>query len=183
MRTRSLWLRDGKNWEISNARELGDFPLAHANQTIWVRVIPVSMVDLNFKLPSWLGWMKLLLATVNWSLSATTFSMSLPIVLSRTIEQKAFGWSYEGLLGLGMMMVEEILKYSSQCPRLMHASAMLTILVRQELSLVIIFKWRQVNLFGPGTDESLHLLIANLNSFLENGNSFEKVCSRFCWWC
>ena len=170
MRTRSLWLRDGKNWEISNARELVDFPLAHPDWTIWMRVIPASMVDLNFKPPSWLGWMKLLLTTVNWSLSATTFSMSLPIVLSRTIGQKAFGWSYKGLLGLEIMMVEEILKYSGQCPRLMYASAMLTMLVRQELSLVINFKWRQVNLSGPSANESLHLLIANLNSFLENGN-------------
>jgi len=31
------------------------------------------------------------------------------------------------------------------------------------------FKWRHVNLSGPGTDELLHLLIADLNSVLENG--------------
>ena len=116
--------------------------------------------------------MKLLLVTVNWSLSATTFSMSLPIVLSRTIGWKAFSWSYEGLLGLGMMMVDKILKYSGQCPRLMQASAMLTMLVRHESSLMISFKWCQVSLFGPGTDELLHLLIANLNLFLENRDQF-----------
>ena len=157
---------------MSNARELVDFPLAYPDRTMWVRVIPASVVDLNFNPPSWLGWMKLLLATVNWSLSVTTFSMSLPIVLSRTIGRKAFGWSYEGLLGLGMMMVDEILKYSGQCPRLMQASVMLTMLVRHESSLMINFKWCQVNLSGPGTNESLHLLIANLNSFLENGDQF-----------
>ena len=157
---------------MSNARKLVDFSLAHPDQTMWVRVIPVSVVDLNFNLPSWLRWMKLLLATVNWSLSVTTFSMSLPIVLSRTIGWKAFSWSYEGLLCLGMMMVDEILKYSGQCPRLMQASAMLTMLVRHDLSLMINFKWCQVNLSGPSADESLHLLIANLNSFLENRDQF-----------
>jgi len=155
-----------------NTRELVDFPLVHPDWTMWVRVIPMSVVDLNFNPPSWLGWMKLLLTTVNWSLSATTFSMSLPIVLSRTIGRKAFGWLYKGLLGLGMMMVDEILKYSGQCPRLMQASAMLTILVRHESSLMINFKWCQVNLSGPSANESLHLLIANLNSLLENGDQF-----------
>ena len=107
-----------------------------------------------------------------WALSHNTFSMSLPIVLSRTIGWKAFGWSYEGLLGLGMMMVDEILKYSNQCPRLMQASVMLTMLVRHKSSLMINFKWCQVNLSGPGADESLHLLIADLNLFLENGDQF-----------
>ena len=157
---------------MSNARKLVDFPLAHPNWTMWVRVIPMSVVDLNFNLPSWLGWMKLLLVTVNWSLLAITFSMSLPIVLSRTIRWKAFGWLYEGLLGLGIMMVDEILKYSGQCPRLMQASAMLTMLVRHELSLIINFKWHQVNLSSPGANKSLHLLIADLNLFLENRNQF-----------
>ena len=53
---------------------------------------------------------------------------------------KAFGWSYKDLLGLGMMIVDEILKYSGQYPRLMHESAMLTMLVRHELFLMISFK-------------------------------------------
>ena len=53
---------------------------------------------------------------------------------------KAFSWSYEDLLGLGMMIVDEILKYSGQYPRLIHESAMLTILVRHESFLMISFK-------------------------------------------
>jgi len=52
MRTRSLWFSDGKNLEISRAREQVDFPLAYPDQTIWVSAIPASEVDLNFKLPS-----------------------------------------------------------------------------------------------------------------------------------
>ena len=47
---------------------------------------------------------------MNWSLSAITFSTSLPSMLRRTIGQNAFGWSYEDLLGLGMTIVVEILK-------------------------------------------------------------------------
>ena len=70
----------------------------------------------------------------------TTFSISLPRVLRRTMGWKAFGWSYKDLLGLGMMIVDEILKYSGQYPRLMHESAMLTMLVRHELFLMISFK-------------------------------------------
>ena len=66
--------------------------------------------------------------------------MSLPRVLRRTMGWKAFGWLYKDLLGLGMMIVKEILKYSGQYPRLMHESAMLTMLVRHELFLMINFK-------------------------------------------
>jgi len=39
-----------------------------------------------------------------------TFSNSLLIVLSRMIGQKVLGALYNSLLGLGMMMVDEILK-------------------------------------------------------------------------
>ena len=70
----------------------------------------------------------------------TTFSISLPRVLRRTMGWKAFSWSYEDLLGLGMMIVDEILKYSGQYPRLIHESAMLTMLVRHKSFLMISFK-------------------------------------------
>ena len=72
--------------------------------------MPASEVDLNLRPPSWLGWMKLLEATENWSRSAMTFLMSLPRVLRRTIGQKAFGLSYDGLFGLGMIIMVDILK-------------------------------------------------------------------------
>ena len=154
---------------MSNTRELVDFPLVHPNRTIWVRTMLASMVDLNFNPPSWLRWIKSLLVTMNWSLSATTFSMSLPRVLRRTIGQNTFGWSYEVLLGLGMIIVDKTLKYFGQYPKLMHESAMLIMLVRQASWLTMNFKWRYVSLSGPGADVSLYLLITDLNSSLENG--------------
>jgi len=67
------------------AKELVAFPLAQPDQTMWVSAIPASAVDLNLRPPSWLRWMKLLEAMVNWSCLAITFSMSLPRVLRRTI--------------------------------------------------------------------------------------------------
>ena len=66
--------------------------------------------------------------------------MSLPRVLRRTMGWKAFSWLYKDLLGLGMMIVDKILKYLGQYPRLMHESAMLTMLVRHESFLTISFK-------------------------------------------
>ena len=172
MRTRRLWFSDRKNWEISKAKELVDLPLAHPEQTIWVSAMPVSIVDLNFRPPSWLGWMKLLDATMNWSLSVITFSMSLPRVLRRTMGWKAFGWLYDDLFGLGMMIVVDLLKYFGQCPRSMQALAMSIILDKQLSFLIISFKWHHDSLSGPGAEELLYLLIADLNSNLENGFHF-----------
>ena len=178
MRVRSLWLSDRKNCDMSNARELVDFPLAHPDWMIWVRTMPVSMVDLNFNLPSWLGWIKSLLTTVNWNLSAITFSMSLPNVLRRTIGQNAFGWSYKDLLGLGMIIVDKTLKYFGQYPKLIHESAMLIMLVRQASWLIMNFKWCHISLSGPSANASLHLLIADLNFSLENRlHCWESLCS------
>ena len=51
----------------------------------------------------------------------------------------------------------------------MHASAILMMLTRYSSCLMMYFKWCQVNLLEPGADESLHLLIAYLNSSLEKG--------------
>ena len=39
-----------------------------------------------------------------------TFSMSLPIVLSKTMGQKDLGESYNDLLGLGMIIDKDLLK-------------------------------------------------------------------------
>ena len=77
---------------------------------------------------------------MNWSRSAITFSMSLPRVLRRTIGQKAFGLSYDGLFGFGMTAVVDTLKYLGQCLRLMQASAILMTLERQASFLTMIFQ-------------------------------------------
>ena len=81
-------------------------------------------MDLNFKPPSWLGWIKSLAAIVNWSLSLITFSISLPTVLSRTIGLKDFGELYNILFGLGMTTVIDLLKCDSQYPSSIQALVM-----------------------------------------------------------
>ena len=70
-------------------------------------------MDLNFKPLSWLGWIKLLAAMVNWSLSLITFLISLPTMLSRTIGLKDFGKLYDILFSLGMITVIDLLKCDS----------------------------------------------------------------------
>ena len=155
-----------------NTKELVAFPLAQPDRTIRVSAMPASAVDLNLRPPSWLGWMKLLEATVNWSCSAITFSMSLPRVLRRTIGQKVFGLSYVNLFGFGMTTMVETLKYLGQYPRLMQALAILMTLERQVSFLTMIFQWHHVSLSGPGKDESAHLLIADKNSNLEKEPQF-----------
>ena len=133
--------------------------------------------------------MKLLEATVNWSHSAITFSMSLPRVLKRMIGWKAFGLLYDDLFGFGMTTMVDTLKYLGQCPRLMQASAILMILERQASFLTMVFQCCHVSLSGPGEDESAHLLIADKNSYLEKGPQFwDGFCanswriSTLTWW-
>jgi len=62
------------------------------------------------------------------------FSMSLSIVLSRTIGQKDLGVLQDSLLGLGMMMELAALKWKGQYSRLKHALAMFKIFTKQLLS-------------------------------------------------
>ena len=51
----------------------------------------------------------------------------------------------------------------------MQESVILMMLDRQSSFLMMSFKWCHDNLSGLGVNELLHLLIANLNSVLENG--------------
>ena len=67
------------------ARVLVDFPFIYPDLTICINTTSASVVDLNFNLPSWHGWMKLFSATVNWILLAMTFSISLPSMFNRMI--------------------------------------------------------------------------------------------------
>ena len=140
-----------------------------------VRATPASVVDLNLRLSNWLRWMKSFLTTRNWSLSAMTFSMSLPKVLRSTIGQKDLGWSYTILFSLGIIIVEECLKWLGQCPRLMHTSVMLIMLERQSSCLRMVLRCRHISLSGLGADELLHLIIARLNSSIENSSQVVVV--------
>ena len=54
-----------------------------------------------------------------------TFSMSLPSVFKRVIDQNILGVLYEALLGLGMIIEDNILKCNGQCSRLIHVLAIL----------------------------------------------------------
>ena len=54
----------------------------------------------------------------------------------------------------------------------MQASAIFMTFERQESSLMMFFQWRQVNLSGPGADESAQPLIADKNSNLEKELQF-----------
>ena len=69
-----------------------------------------------------------------------TFSISLLTVLRRTIGLKALGESYDFLLGLGIMIVVDLLKCEGQYPTLIQALAMLIMTLRQSSSLRIVFK-------------------------------------------
>jgi len=99
---------------MSKARVLVVLPFDYPERMMWVSAVPASLVDLNFKPPSWLRWMKLLDTTVNCIHLAITFSTSLLRVLRRMMGQNAFGLSYDVLFGLGMTIVVEVLKYLGQ---------------------------------------------------------------------
>ena len=83
--------------------------------------------------------------------------------------RKDFGLSYDCLLGLGMTIVVDILKYSGQCPKLIQASAIQVIFERHSSFARMSFQCLQDILSGPGAEWSEHLWIADLNSLLENG--------------
>ena len=97
-----------------------------------------------------------------------TFSISLPTVLSRIIGLNNLKKSYRDLLSFGIMTVIDFLKWDSQKPKSMHALAILMILSKQTLSWRTILRWLHDNLSGPGVEELLQLVMAILNSSLEN---------------
>ena len=154
--------------------------LTQPKQIMCIRATPASMVDLNFKLPNWLGWIKLLVATWNWSLSLMTFSISLPKVLSNTMGLNDLGESYNCLLGLEMTIIVDLLKCSSQWPSSIHVFMMLMMLVKQLLCLRMDLRWCHDSLSGPGVEELLQLLITILNSSLKNSNQKKAFCHWFC---
>ena len=48
---------------MSKAKVLVNKFFVQPDHIIYVRTIPTSIVDLNFRLPNWLGWMKSLAMT------------------------------------------------------------------------------------------------------------------------
>jgi len=80
--------------------------------------------------------------------------MSFPIVFKRKIGQNILG---ESLLDLGIMIEDNILKYGSQYPKLIHVLAMLTRLFRHTSSLTIALRYFQNNLSSSRVNRLLHL--------------------------
>ena len=173
MRVRRRWFSNRKNCTMSKMRVLVNRFLTQPIQMIWVSAIPASVMDLNFRPPSWLGWIKLLAAMANWSLSPITFLISLPTVLSRTIGLKDFSKSYDFLFSLEMMIVIDLLKCYGQYPSSIQVLAIWIMIPRYSLSLRIILRWLHDNLSGPGAEVLLQLAIAILNSSFENGGQGE----------
>jgi len=97
------------------------------------------------------------------------FSMSLPSVFSSVIGLNIFGMSYEALLGLGIIIDVNILKYDGQYSKSIYALAILIKLLRHELLLMMTLRCLQDSLSGLGVEVLLYLLIKLLNSFTEKG--------------
>jgi len=162
-------LSNRKNCTISKTRVL---VVKFLTQPIWIMCVsatPTSVIDLNFNLPSWLGWIKLLAAMMNCSLSPITFLISLPIVLSRTIGLKDLGESYDFLLSLGIMTVVDILKCEGQYPNSIQVLAIPIMLFKHSLFLRMILRWLYDNLSGPEVKVLLQFAMVILNSSFEKG--------------
>ena len=168
MRAKRQWLSDGKNCAMSKTKELVAMFLIYPIWMKCVRVIPTSVVDLNFKPPNWLWWMKLLEMMWNWSPSPMTFSISFPKELRSTMGLKDLGESYNALLGFGITMVIEFLKWLGQYPISIHALAMVMMFFKHVLSLTTRLRFPHDNLLGPGADKLLHLTIVLVDSSSEN---------------
>ena len=106
----------------------------------------------------------------NWSLSPITFLISFPSMLRSTIGLKNLGESYTVLLGFGITIVIEFLKWLGQYPISIQALAMAIMFPRHILSLTTCLRCLYDNLFGLGADKLLHLTMALMNSSSKNGN-------------
>ena len=143
--------------------------LSHPAQIIWVRYTPGSVVDLCLMSPSWLGSKKPLAVMWNCSLLLTTFSISLPVVLRRTMGQKELGVLCDVLFGLGMTMELVDLKWEGQYSNVIQALAICTNFSRHVLCEITALRCLHDMWSGPGVEDDEHLAIASLNSWLEKG--------------
>ena len=98
-----------------------------------------------------------------------TFLISLLIVLSKMINLKFLGKSYDFLLGLGIMMNAETLKYNSQWPHSIYTSAILINFLKHAISSTILLRYLYDNLSSPVISKLLHFAIELMNSSFENG--------------
>ena len=141
--------------------------LTYSVQIRCVRTIPTSTVECCLSPLSWQEWINFFNKTWNWSLFPITFSINLPSIFKRIIGLKVFEVSYDSLLGLGIMVDIDVLKYNSQYPNLIHVLVMLMILLRHSIFLMISLICLQDSLSGLGVKSLPHLSIAKRNSSLK----------------
>ena len=96
-----------------------------------------------------------------------TFSINFSNVSRRTTGLNIFEESYNVLLGFGMIIENNSLKWAGQCPKVIYILVMLTILVRHFLFLTTNFRCFHKMWFRLGVDKLLHLSITVLNSSWE----------------
>jgi len=97
-----------------------------------------------------------------------TFLIDFPNVFRSTMDLKNFSESYNILLGFGITIVVEFLKWLGRCSKSKHALAMAIMLLKHVLSLMMLLRCHYESLSGLGADELLHLTIVLVNSISEN---------------
>ena len=97
-----------------------------------------------------------------------TFLIGFPSIFNRIIGWNILSELYKVLLGLGMMINNDILKYNSQYSKLIYTLVMLTKFFKHVLSLMITLRCFQNILSRLGIDKLLQLAIELSNFLLEN---------------
>jgi len=108
--------------------------------------------------------MKLLEIEWNCILSPIIFLINLPSMFKSTIGQKDLGELYNVLLGFGIIINVNILKWEDQYPMFMQALAILIIEIKHELLLINCLRIFHKILSSPDIDKLLHFEIIVLNS-------------------
>ena len=81
-----------------------------------------------------------------------------------TIGQNNLDELYNDLFSLEIIIDVNVLKYNSQCSKLIQTLAMLIIEFKQTSPLIIYLRIFHEILLSPGADKLLHLLMVSLNS-------------------
>jgi len=144
--------------------------LSHPAWIIWVRYIPVSVVDLCLMPPSWLGSRKLLAIMWNYSLLLITLSTILLVVLRSTMGWKELSVLCDVLFNLGMTIELADLKWEGQYSNVMQALVICTNFSRHMLCEIKALRCLHDTWSGPGVENDEHLAIVSLNSWLEKGD-------------
>ena len=145
---------------MSKASTLVLSPFSHPAQMIWIKSTSASVGEYCLIPPSQWECKKSKKMVYTWRQLLIIFSISLSIVLSSTIGQKAFSMLQLVLLGLGMIIDVNFLKCIGQYLKLIHILAILTILAAHLGSLRIDFKQHHDIWSDPGVELLLHLIRA-----------------------